>query len=205
MKETGWETSDGMGGRVVSEHERAAPDVQAFWRDAADALGLDADAPYLAEPIARCADDASASDRALADELADLAARHLKRGTCHLALEFEREGTTLRRVGDHWVVLRADGAPTCVVRVIGVTTLPFNQVGPEFAALEGPEDGCIPSHANWWHAHRTYFEAQCARWGVPYADDLPVVCESFITVFSPAHPVFAGRPADAGAASSPAR
>jgi uncharacterized protein YhfF len=171
------------------DDEAAAEVVQAFWDEAADALGLPGDSPYLAGPIARCDATTPAAERAMIDELADLAARHLKRGTCHLALEFALEDTPVRRVGDHWVILRADGAPTCVVRMIAIHTLPFDRVGPEFAACEGPEAGQIPSHANWWRAHREYFETQCAGWGIAYSDDLPVVCESFITVYSPAYPV----------------
>lgn len=166
-----------------------SPSIESFWAEAAAALGVPVQTPYLAGPIARCDETTPPEERAMADELADLAARHLKRGTCHLALEFEVEDTPLRRVGDLWVILRADGSPACVVRMIAIHTLPFDRVGPEFAALEGPEGGLIPSHANWWRAHRDYFQAQCARWGVDYEDDLPVVCESFITVYSPAHPV----------------
>lgn len=168
----------------------SAPDViEAFWLEAAAALGLPADAPHIVAPIARCDATTPAHERAMVDELADLAARHLKRGTCHLALEFEREDTPVRQVGDHWVILRADGTPTCVVRMVAIDTVPFDQVGPQFAALEGPEEGRIPSYRNWWRVHRDYFRDQCARWGVPYADDLPVVCETFITVHSPTDPI----------------
>jgi uncharacterized protein YhfF len=63
--------------------------------------------------------------------------------------------------------------------------VPFNLVGPEFAASEGPEGGLIPSHENWSNAHREYFQEQCERWGVAWHEDHPVVCESFITVYSP--------------------
>lgn len=168
---------------------RSDPALAAHWEGVRDALGLPTDAAWTAMPFAEPDEAVTGFDRAAMDELAELAARSMKRGTCHLLEQFRRDGFPLRRPGDHWTVLRADGSPACTVRLIAVDVLPFAEVGPAFAALEGPEGGVAPTLGAWRRAHRAFFEGQCARWGIPFDPALEVVCEAFITVHSADHPV----------------
>lgn len=168
---------------------RTDPALLAHWAEVRAALGLPDDAPWTAMPFAEPDEAVDGFDATAMDELADLAARSMKRGTCHLLEQFRRDGFPLRRPGDHWTVLRADGGPACTVRLIGVDVLPFDEVGAAFAALEGPEGGVAPTLGAWRRAHRAFFEGQCARWGIPFDPGLAVVCEAFITVHSPTQPV----------------
>jgi uncharacterized protein YhfF len=165
------------------------PEIDSFWKDACTALGISETSRHCALPFAEHDENTSEEELEIIDGINALAVKHLKRGTCHQAMQFEKDDIPMRRVGDHWIVVNADGTPICVVRIIGINIVPFNQVGPEFAASEGPEGGLIPSHENWSHAHREYFKEQCERWGVPWHEDHPVVCESFITVYSPNYPL----------------
>ena len=166
-----------------------SPAIDAFWKDACTALGISEASRHCALPFAEHDANTDEEEIAIIDGINALAAIHLKRGTCHQAMQFEQEDIPMRHVGDHWIVVNVDGTPICVVRIIGINIVPFSQVGPEFAASEGPEGGLIPSHENWSNAHRGYFQEQCERWGVPWHEDHPVVCESFITVCSPDHPL----------------
>ena len=150
-----------------------SPEIDAFWENACAALDIDEESRHYALPYP--------------DAIGALAVQSLKRGTCHQAMQFEIEDVPMRRLGDYWIVVKMDGTPVCVVKIIGINIVPFNQVGPEFAASEGPERGLIPSHENWSYGHRRYFKGQCERWGVPWREDNPVVCESFITVYSPGY------------------
>jgi len=75
------------------------------------------------------------------------------------------------------------------VKIIGINIVPFKQVGPEFSASEGLEGDVLPSYENWSFAHRDYFQEQCLVWGIDWQEDNPVVCESFITVYSPDYPL----------------
>ncbi|MGA0122763.1 MAG: ASCH domain-containing protein [Gaiellales bacterium] len=168
---------------------RSEPALDAHWADVRAVLGLPDEAPWTAMPFAEPDEAVGGFDPAAMDELADLAARSMKRGTCHLLEQFQRDGFALRRPGDHWTVLRADGTPACTVRLIGVDVLPFEQVDARFAALEGPEQGVAPTLGAWRRVHRAFFEGQCARWGIAFHPALDVVCESFITVHSPDHPI----------------
>ena len=165
-----------------------SPEISAFWNAACKTLGIDENSRHFAMPFAEC-DKTNTELVAVIDEIADLAARNLKRGTCHQSMQFEIEDIPMRHVGDYWIVLKVDATPVCVVKMIGINIIPFNQVGPEFAASEGPERGLIPSHENWSYAHRQYFMRQCERWGVEWRESNPVVCESFITVYSPTCPL----------------
>ncbi len=79
-----------------------------------------------------------------------------------------------------WIVLKCDGNPVCVVKIIGIDIMPFNQVNPVFAASEGDL-----SLDFWRNGHREYFQKQCERWGVTWRESFPVVCGSFITVYRP--------------------
>ncbi|MBT3557449.1 MAG: ASCH domain-containing protein [Rhodospirillales bacterium] len=165
-----------------------SPEITAFWKDACTAINIDEESRHYALPFAEC-DEADEAVVKRINAIGELAAKNLKRGTCHQEIQFELDDVPMRRVGDYWIVVRLDGTPVCVVKIIGINIVPFNQVGPEFAASEGPERGLLPSHENWSFGHRRYFMGQCERWGVPWHEDNPVVCESFITVYSPASPL----------------
>ncbi len=162
-----------------------SPEINAFWKNACTALNIDEESRHYSLPFAEHDETTGEARHELIDGIGALAVKSLKRGTCHQAMQFEMDDVPMRRVGDYWIVVKTDGTPVCVVKIIGINIVPFNQVGPEFAASEGPERGLIPSHENWSHGHRGYFIGQCERWGVPWREDNPVVCESFITVYSP--------------------
>ena len=162
------------------------PEINAFWKNACTALNIDEGTRHYALPFAEC-DETESEVVEIINDIGELAVKSLKRGTCHQAIQFEMDDVPMRRVGDYWIVVKVDGTPVCVIKIIGINIVPFNQVGPEFAASEGPEGGLIPSHENWSHAHRGHFIEQCERWGVPWREDNPVVCESFITVYSPGY------------------
>jgi len=165
-----------------------SPEIEAFWTKACKTMGIATDARRQALPFVEFFDDETPEMLQIIDDIADMAVEGLKRGTCHLAMQFEHDKVPMRQVGDYWIVVKTDGTPVCVVQIIAIEQLAFNRVGPVFAASEGPEDGGIPSHTRWYALHKEYFEEQCDRWGVPFREDHPVVCESFITVYSPGKP-----------------
>lgn len=152
-------------------------EVEAFWREACAAVGLDPAAAYHASTFA----DPALSPNV--DKIGNLARIGQKRATAHMALDFERSRVPRRAVGDHWIVLTAANAPLCLVRVTKIETTPFREVTPEFAASEGEGD---LSWDYWATVHQRYFEKQLAGWGETWRDDLPIVCESFELLWPPA-------------------
>ncbi|RLA15830.1 MAG: hypothetical protein DRQ59_00460 [Gammaproteobacteria bacterium] len=162
-----------------------SPEIEAFWKKACAFLEIGEDTHYCALPFCEHYENTDVEELDIIDGIAELAVKSLKRGTCHQAMQFEKDNIPMRSVGDYWVVVKTDSTPICVIKIIAINIVPFNQVGPAFAASEGPEGGLIPSHENWSNAHREYFQEQCERWGVAWHEDHPAVCESFITVYSP--------------------
>ncbi len=149
------------------------PEVEAFWQKARLALGLpesDYHACTFAEP--RFTEKV--------DYIADLAAKGIKRGTCHLDLDFEVNRVRRRQVGDHWVVVDLANKPLCVVKVVRVDILPFEKIGEDFSSRENEGDG---SFKYWYDGHLGYFRRQCASWGQDWRMDRACVCEYFDKVY----------------------
>jgi uncharacterized protein YhfF len=108
------------------------------------------------------------------NRLAGLVAGGRKVATSHLVLDFENNGVPARAVGDHWVIVDAEGQPCCVVKVTRIETRPFFAVDEETARAEAGGDLSLDY---WRDVHRTYFRKQCEQWNVAWSEDLPVVTE----------------------------
>jgi uncharacterized protein YhfF len=65
-----------------------------------------------------------------------------------------------------------DGRPVAVVRTTEVRVGPLSSVDDAFAWDEGEGDR---STSHWLEAHTRFFTAECARMGIPFSPDLPVV------------------------------
>ncbi|MFO0997091.1 MAG: ASCH domain-containing protein [Alphaproteobacteria bacterium] len=147
--------------------------VEAYWQRARKAKGI-ADANYHARTFA----EPGFSSKV--DYISGLAAAGVKRGTCHLALDFEVNQVPQRQAGDHWVVLDSANKPLCVVRVARIDVKPFNAIGEDFSSVENEGDG---SFKYWYDGHFAYFKKQCESWGREWRMDLPCVCEYFEVVY----------------------
>jgi uncharacterized protein YhfF len=73
----------------------------------------------------------------LADELAALVVAGTKRATASLLWSYEADDKPLPEPGHLSIVERWSGEPVCIIETASVAVLPFEQVGPEFAATEG--------------------------------------------------------------------
>lgn len=116
----------------------------------------------------------------LADELAALVVAGTKRATASLLWSFEAEGKPLPEPGHLSIVEQWSGEPVCVIETAAVAVLPFEQVGPEFAAIEGEGDGSLEY---WRSGHWAYFGRECARIGKEPSASMLVVCESFRVIY----------------------
>ncbi len=103
---------------------------------------------------------------ALADELADLVLRGLKRATCWAA----SQGSPTH-VGKRMVMLDGSGRPRAVIETVELTQRRFGDVDQAFAFDEGEGDRSL---ALWREAHRTYFSRQGT-----FAPDMLLNCERF--------------------------
>ncbi len=151
-----------------------SPEVEAFWQACRAANGIEA-TDYHACTFA----DPTYTDKL--DYITEHCRAGHKRGTAHLAIDFELSGVPRREVDDYFVVLGDAGRPICVVRIVKVEIKPFEEVGPDFAARENEGDASLEYWAN---GHRGYFQKQCAAWGREWSPRLDVVCEYFELVYT---------------------
>lgn len=151
----------------------AAASVHAFWREFADATGVEA----IFDSWAFGGEDTPA----LATELGLLVRDGPKRATTGMLADYERDGETLPQIGAYSVILDGAGEPICIIRTTRVDTVAFGEVDEEFAWVEGEGDRSLEY---WREAHVRFF----ARLGTSISDDDLVVLERFELVWPPPAP-----------------
>ena len=112
----------------------------------------------------------------LSRELLALILAGKKRGGACLRWSYEAAHEALPAFGDIEVVLDHQNEPVLITRVTQVDEKAFNQVGADFAAIEGEGDGSLDY---WRQAHWQYFSRECARLGRTADESMSVVCETF--------------------------
>jgi uncharacterized protein YhfF len=70
--------------------------------------------------------------------------------------------------------------PLGVIRTLSIEHIPFEEVGPEFAALEGEGDLSLEY---WRRVHREYFTKETSQLGIEFNDSSLVCCEKFNLLF----------------------
>ena len=125
--------------------------------------------------------------KSLADELAALVVAGTKRATASLLWSYEADAKPMPKPGHLSIVEQWSGEPVCIIETAFVEVLPFEQVGPEFAAREGEGDGSLEY---WRTGHWAYFARECARIGKKPSTSMPVACESFKVVYREHAPEF---------------
>jgi uncharacterized protein YhfF len=112
----------------------------------------------------------------LADRLLALIREGKKTATSSLPWSYRAEGSTPPAAGDITVILDGDGKPGAVVRTTSVTELPFSEVSPEMARLEGEDDLSLEA---WRKGHWKWFSRECKEIGMTPDESMPVLFEEF--------------------------
>ena len=145
------------------------PEVEAFWTRVCRQQGISADSYH-----ALTFGDPKYAE--YGDQITELAINRVKRATTHLAMDFELNEVSRRKIGDYWVILWENMTPACLLEIVNIEVRPFKDVDAAFAAREGEGDGSLEF---WKNCHEDYFKLQLADWEREWSDDLPVVLESF--------------------------
>lgn len=112
----------------------------------------------------------------LSETLLELIRAGKKRAGTGLLWAYEHDGQPLPRVGDVEIVVNHQNEPAMITRTTGVRVLPFDEVGAEYAAIEGEGDGSLEC---WQAGHWAFFGRECARLGRMPDRRMPVVCSVF--------------------------
>ena len=120
------------------------------------------------------------ADEYNANECARLINQGIKRASCSLKAGYDAEQEPLPKVGRLSVVLNWAQEPVCIIKLKDVSICPFNQVTPEFAALEGEGDLTY----QWWRdAHINFFTNYAASLGIEFSESSDLVLERFEKVY----------------------
>lgn len=154
---------------------KKTPEIEAFWQRCKQKHGITADDYHVSSTADPSCLDLSIPTLDLSDQ-PRLILGNQKRGTAHMALDFELNAVPRRQVGDYWVILDLMTQPIGLVRVTDVYEKKFLEVPVSFSIQEGEGDQSLEF---WRTAHYEYFVRQCEKLGIDWNDDHVVVCESF--------------------------
>jgi uncharacterized protein YhfF len=110
------------------------------------------------------------------DQLARLVVEGRKTATAGLFWSYEAERVRLPEACDVYVVTDGKARPRALIETTDVRILPFCEVSPEHAALEGEGDLSLES---WRKVHYKFFSEECRAIGRTPDERMPVVCERF--------------------------
>ncbi|MBK7062456.1 MAG: ASCH domain-containing protein [Rubrivivax sp.] len=127
-------------------------------------------------PTGRVRIDGYGDSPELSEELLELIRSGPKRAGTGLLWAIEHDKDEMPMVGDIEIVIDHRDQPALLTRIIRVDVVPFNQVGPEYAVIEGEGDGSLEY---WRQGHWRFFTRECQRIGREPTHDMPVVCSVF--------------------------
>lgn len=114
------------------------------------------------------------------DQLSDLILNGKKTATSSAYYWVETGEEKMPKEGSYEVVIDSKENAICIIQITNVYITPFNQVSPHHAYLEGEGDRSL---SYWRKEHRRFFKEDLLEAGIPFQEDMPVVCEEFRKVF----------------------
>ena len=115
-----------------------------------------------------------------AREISQLVLAGIKTATGSVLWSYEADGKPLPRAGDYWIVTNGGDEPACIIQTAEVRTIPFDDVGEEYAREGGEEDCTLLS---WQKMYWDYIVSECARIGRTPSEKAPLVMERFKVVY----------------------
>ena len=115
-----------------------------------------------------------------AQEISPLVLNGTKTATGSLKWKIEAESRPLPQLGDLSVVTNGHDDPVCIIETVDVQTIPFDEVGEDFAYQGGEGDRSLVS---WRRIYWDYIVHECARIGRTPSEKEPLVMERFQVVY----------------------
>lgn len=116
----------------------------------------------------------------MADELASLVLAGTKTATASSYLSYELENEPIPRAGLHNIILNGDGDAVAIVETTSVEVVPFDEVTPEQAYLEGEGDRSL---SHWRREHESYFKRYFETIDHDFDPKMRVLFEIFRVVY----------------------
>lgn len=112
----------------------------------------------------------------MADESAQYVLEGKKKATASLAIAYEIEDEPLPQVGDYNVILNGEDEAVCIIRILHVSIVPFNEVSEKHAYFEGEGDQSLDY---WRREHEAFFKRKCEEASVMFDETTLIVLEEF--------------------------
>jgi len=116
-----------------------------------------------------------------ANNLAKLVLSGQKRATAASLWVEKHDHGVIPKVGDYSIITNWDGIAKCIIQTTSIDIVPYNQVTEGFVKVEGEGDQSLKY---WRQVHEAYYRKECARIGMEFNENMPVICEIFRVVFS---------------------
>lgn len=146
-------------------------EVELFWKRFLKAQGLDENTKCLDVFYFDLTEE-------WANKLAEMVLSGQKCATSSSLKSWELENK-MPKVGDYSIVTNWAGTPQCVIKTIGVQTLPFKEITYDICKREGEDD----SLESWQRSHTSFFTEEGKELGYEFTEDLLVVFEDFEVVY----------------------
>lgn len=116
----------------------------------------------------------------MGDELARLVKDGIKTATTSAYDLYLIHGDSLPQIGEYNIILDGSGLPVCITKTISVEKLPYHDISPDYAWLEGEGDR---SYAYWKKAHDDFFKSEFKKLGKEFDEEATMICEIFERVY----------------------
>lgn len=111
------------------------------------------------------------------DVLADLVKRGIKTATASMFDLYALDSSEpMPKAGDYSVIIDSNGEAVCVIQTTKVYSVPFTQVTPAHAYLEGEGDRSL---SYWRMVHWDFFTKEAREYGIDFSENSKVLCEEF--------------------------
>ena len=147
--------------------------IEEFWQEFLRDTGRDPNTRYL-ESFHFDLNEKSAN------ELLELVLIGKKRATASSLLAYDKENCPAPQVGDLSIVTDWDNNPRCVIETTAVTIYKFREITFDTCKREG-EDECLET---WQKGHAKYFTLDGKELGYEFSEDMPVLFEDFVVVYT---------------------
>ena len=115
-----------------------------------------------------------------ANDCANLVVKKIKQATASTLWWYEKNKEKLPKIGDINIVTDWNGKATAIIETTKIEKVPYHEITPEFARIEGEGDKSL---AYWKNVHWKYYSREMKVHNEKPTNDMIIVCEYFKTIW----------------------
>ena len=115
-----------------------------------------------------------------ANNCAKLVVKKIKQATASSLWWYEKNNEKLPEIGNMYIVTDWNGKAKAIIEVTKIRKVPYNEITPEFARIEGEGDKSLEY---WQDVHWNYYSREMKPYNEKPSNDMIIVCEYFKTIW----------------------